>query len=131
MALTPKQENFARYVAEGKTQADAYRMAYDCENSSNDTIYSRASELMRDGQISARVEELKQGAAERVMWSREQSIRILADIAMGDEKDSDRVRAINELNKMHGFEAAQKVEHSGSMNLVSVLKELDERAKSR
>ena len=82
-------------------------------------------------EVSARVDALKQAAAERVLWTREQSIRILADIAMGAEKDSDRVRAINELNKMHGFEAAQKVEHSGSMNLVSVLKELDERAKSR
>ncbi len=131
MALTPKQESFARHVADGKSLADAYRMSYDCEKSADATVYNDAWKLTQNPDISARIEELKQGAAERVMWSREQSIRILADIAMGAEKDSDRVRAINELNKMHGFEAAQKVEHSGSMNLVSVLKELDERAKSR
>ena len=28
--LTPKQEKFAQCVADGMTQADAYRAAYDC-----------------------------------------------------------------------------------------------------
>jgi len=30
MNLTPKQEKFAQCVADGMTQADAYRVAYDC-----------------------------------------------------------------------------------------------------
>ena len=131
MALTARREAFARHIADGKSQADAYRAVYSTKNCTLATIHNEASKLMRIPEVSARVDALKQAAAERVLWTREQSIRILAEIAQAAEKDADRVRAINELNKMHGFEAAQKVEHSGAMSLVSVLKELDERAKPR
>jgi len=44
--LTPKQEKFAQSVASGKSQADAYRMAYNAENMKDETVWARASELM-------------------------------------------------------------------------------------
>jgi hypothetical protein len=67
MALTPKQERFAQLVAEGKTQADAYRGAYDVgENTKAATVIKRAGELMTDGAITGRIEELRKPIIEAV-----------------------------------------------------------------
>lgn len=52
MALTPKQELFAQEVASGKTQADAYRAAFNVGPTTKpETTYKRACELMADGNI--------------------------------------------------------------------------------
>jgi phage terminase small subunit len=61
--LTVKQEAFAVCVFKGMSQAQAYREAYDAENSSDGTIYKRASELMANGAVAGRVQELKNEAA--------------------------------------------------------------------
>lgn len=115
MSLTPKQEKFAQEVASGKSQADAYRAAFDCARSKPETVRRKASELMAHGNVSAMVEKLKEQLAEKSLWKREDSVNVLAKIAKAAEKDADRVRAVSELNKMHGFEAPQKVEHSGGV----------------
>ena len=57
--LTAKQDKFARLVAEGKTQADAYREAYNASNMKPETIHKRASELFLDGVVAGRIAELK------------------------------------------------------------------------
>lgn len=119
MSLTPKQEKFAQEVASGKSQADAYRAAFDCSKSSQTTIIKRASELMAKGDISGRVEKLKAELSAKALWTREESVNVLAQIAKAAEKDADRVRAVSELNKMHGFEAPQKVEHSGTVTAIT------------
>lgn len=119
MSLTPKQEKFAQEVASGKSQADAYRAAFNCAKSKPNTIIQSASRLMADRNISARVEELKAKLSEKALWTREESVNVLAQIAKAAEKDADRVRAVSELNKMHGFEAPQKVEHSGTVTAIT------------
>jgi hypothetical protein len=65
-ALTPKQEKFAQGVASGKTQADAYRAAYNANNMKDSTIWKKASLLMIKGEVRGRVEELKKVAAKSV-----------------------------------------------------------------
>jgi hypothetical protein len=57
--LTAKQEKFARLVAEGKTQADAYREAYNSSRMKPETIQNNAYMLMQNSEISARVDKLK------------------------------------------------------------------------
>jgi phage terminase small subunit len=67
MALTPKQERFAQLVAEGKTQADAYRGAFDTKPTTKpETIQNSAYKLMADPDISARVDELRKPIIESV-----------------------------------------------------------------
>lgn len=67
MALTPKQERFAQLVAEGKTQADAYRGAFDTKPTTKpETVQANASRLMADSNISARVDELRKPIIESV-----------------------------------------------------------------
>ena len=58
-SLTSKQEKFAQLVSQGKSQSDAYRGAFDAGNCSDKTIHEKASILMADGKISARVDELR------------------------------------------------------------------------
>ena len=57
--LTAKQDKFARLVAEGKTQADAYREAYNASNMKPETIQNSAYKLMQNGELSARVDIYK------------------------------------------------------------------------
>jgi len=59
MKLTDKQERFAIAVAEGKTQIDAYRLAYNTSKMTDKTAHETASRLMADHKVSARVEELR------------------------------------------------------------------------
>ena len=67
MTLTSKQERFAQEIASGKTQADAYRAAFDVHaNTKSETIHKRASELMKNGAITGRVEELRKPIIEEV-----------------------------------------------------------------
>lgn len=118
MALTAKQEAFAQAVAGGMTQADAYRASYDCENSSEQTIYDEASDLMRHPEIAPRVASLKEAIAIAAIWTRLDSVKTLAEIAQGeDAKANEKVSAIKELNAMHGFNAPTKLEVSGNFTL--------------
>lgn len=59
--LTGQQEKFALGVASGKTQVDAYREAYPKSNKwKDDSVYPKASALMANGKVSARVAELRE-----------------------------------------------------------------------
>lgn len=122
MALTPKQEKFAQEVASGKSQADAYRAAFNCVKSKPETVIQSASRLMADPNISARVGQLKAQLSEKALWTREDSVRILADIAKDEEASrKDRTGAIKVLNEMHGFFATHKIEVSGKLTLESLV----------
>lgn len=58
--MTPKQEAFAIAVSSGMTQADAYREAFNVKATTKpETVQNNASRLMKDTEVSARVEELK------------------------------------------------------------------------
>lgn len=116
MSLTPKQEKFAQEVASGKSQADAYRAAFNCANSKPQTVIENASRLMADSNVSARVDQLKEQLSEKALWTREDSVRILAEIAKDEEASrKDKTGAIKVLNEMHGFNAPKKIEHSGAI----------------
>lgn len=119
MSLTPKQERFAQEVASGKTQADAYRAAFDVKPTTKpETIYKRACELMADGNIRGRVEEIREAATERLVWTIQDSLDVLASIAKGldaDAKPSDKVNAVKAINAMYGIDAPSKVNMTGDM----------------
>jgi len=110
--LTPQHDRFAQEVAAGKSQADAYRIAYPRSVKwKPSSVWESASKLA--SKVSPRIEELRAELAAQSMWSKEQSVKVLAEIAMRAEKDADRVRAVAELNRMHGFEAETTVVHKG------------------
>jgi phage terminase small subunit len=108
--MTPKQEHFAQCIADGMTQADAYRAAFNVKPSTKpESVYQRASALMADVKISSRVAELKGALAKKALWTREMSVKALIQ-AYREGRPSDKVSAVKELNAMHGFNAPSKME---------------------
>lgn len=107
--LPPKQEAFAQAVADGKTLADAYRASYSTSKYKPEALWVNASKLMADARVALRVRVLREQLAEKALWKREDSVSVLSEIAHGGEKDADRVRAVAELNAMHGYDAPKKV----------------------
>lgn len=104
--LTIKQENFCQlYVSLGNA-SEAYRQAYNSK-AKHESVNVNASKLLADAKVSLRVADIRKELSDKALWSREDSIRILADIARGideDAKPSDKVNAVKVINSMHGWD---------------------------
>jgi hypothetical protein len=105
--LTAKQEQFALSIAEGTTQASAYRQAYDASGMKDGTVWSEAARLMRRPHVTARVEELRAEAElvrQGLLMSREEAILArLEHEALTAKTDSARIRALELLGKAAGL----------------------------
>lgn len=111
MTLTAKQESFAQAIASGLNQSDAYRSAYSAGGMKAATINVKASQLAADGKVAVRLAELRTKLQDKALWTRERSVKVLADIADSSEsKAGEVVNAVKELNSMHGFNAPTKHE---------------------
>lgn len=111
MTLTAKQEKFCQCIADGMNQSEAYRAAYSAGNMKAETVQSKACVLAKDGKVAARLRELRGALAASLVWTREQSVEVLAEIARGMEsKPGEKVSAVKELNSMHGFNEATKLD---------------------
>ncbi len=118
ISLTHQQEAFARAVAGGKNQSDAYREAYPKSLKWADKIlWSRASELMADGKVSGRVQELRKPAIARAELSVDAHIAKLAqirDAALEAADFSPAVRAEIAIGQVGGH-YVQKTEIVGNV----------------
>ncbi len=87
MALTPKQEKFAAGIAEGLSQAEAYRRAFPRSlDWKDETVWKRASEAAANREVSGRAEELRKKAADANEVTVERIVAELAKIAFGDAR---------------------------------------------
>lgn len=118
MAVTPRQEKFAQEVANGHSQAEAYRIAYPKSQLwKEEAVWSMASKLMRN--VSQRVDELRAQLEAKALWSREDSVRtLLANMADPEAKPSDKNAAVKILNEMHGYNAP--VKHDINMRVTAI-----------
>lgn len=121
MSLTSKQEKFAQCVADGMSQADAYRASYNCAKSKPESVQQLASRLMADVKVSSRVEELRKALAEKKLWERADSVKWLKkalQLAAQRKKPTEMVSSIRELNSMHGFNTPDIIiqDHRPSFN---------------
>lgn len=111
MTLTNKQEAFAQAIASGLNQSDAYRSAYNAAKMKPEVVNVKASQLAADGKVAVRVAALRTKLQDKALWTRERSVKVLADIAdSNDSKAGEVVSAVKELNSMHGFNAPTKHE---------------------
>ena len=115
-ALTKQQEGFARSVAKGMNQSDAYRANYDVTGL-KETTTEAASRLMRNSKVAAMVAELKGRMEKKLeakeLWTREQAVNALKYaliLAKNNGKPTEMVTAARELNVMHGYNAPSKIE---------------------
>lgn len=128
MALTAKMQVFCQESVNGKNISDAYRAAYKTDDMKPVTINGKAWKLNQRSDIRGRIAELKKKLADKNLWTREKSVRVLSDIADNAEKDSDKVSAVKELNSMHGFKEAEKHDHTSSDGSMSPSKDRQTRA---
>ena len=63
--LTPKQERFCQLYIELGNASEAYRQSYDASKMKPETINTKAKELLNNGKITVRIEELKAEHKER------------------------------------------------------------------
>ena len=115
--LTAKQEAFAQAIADGMSQAEAYRTAYDAENMADSSIYVEASKLIDNPNVAQRVKELKEALANRVLWTREMSVKALVQ-TYRESSGSVKVAAVKELNAMHGYNEPAKLQIDANIGIV-------------
>lgn len=116
LKLTQQQENFAsKYVECGNATA-AYKFAYPkSEKWKESAVWSESSKMLSNTKVLQRVNELKQELANKNLWTREDSVKILAEIANYTyQNNTDRINALKELNRMHGYEGVKKVDLQSS-----------------
>lgn len=97
--LNPRQKKFAEYYAQsGNTVQSAIQAGYS-ENYAN----GRAYELLGNVGVSEYIKELAEKAKdERILSAKDRQI-MLSDIARDNRNEpSDRIRAVDTLNKMTG-----------------------------
>ena len=121
--LTDKQEKFCLNIVNGMRQVDAYKDAYDAENMSDDAIYVEASKLVDNPKVSIRITELRDKAASSKIMSAIQRKEWLTNVINGSDTTSDKMKAMDILNKMDG-QYTTKVEANVQMTYEDKLKEM-------
>lgn len=131
--LTAKQEKFVQNIIDGMSQADAYRSAYNTKRMTDKTVWEKASKLMADGKVRARLQELRDLMMSPSIMSAQERLEYLTRVINGEEMEevpqivNDQVKvvkvpttlktklnAIDIMNKMQG-EYVQKVEANVSV----------------
>ena len=115
--LNAKQENFIQGIIKGLSQRQAYKEAYNAQYADKD-IDSKASTLFNSDKVQARYNELLQELEDKSIMTAKERMKWLSDVVRGNIKHisyggngeeyeneayiSDKLRAIDTLNKMSG-----------------------------
>jgi phage terminase small subunit len=101
--LTPKQEKFCQCVVSGMSAKDAYIMAYNTK-ASEQVLYNESSKLMLREDIQKKIEDMRKplvkAAQTTALSEREKKRAWLWNMIENATNDSDRIRAMDILNKM-------------------------------
>lgn len=85
--ITPKQERFLSVYLDTGNASEAYRQAYDCQRMKDATIAVKASELLKNGNISVRLRQLQSDLKRSSDIKKEAILEELAIIAFSDVRD--------------------------------------------
>lgn len=125
--LTPKREKFCQEMAKLGNQYQAYCNSFNAKNMKRETIDNRASELMKDGEIRARLQELAEEMKNKNIADAQEIQEALTRLIRGEVKEEcvtvegvgdgcseariitkqvtpkDRIKAAETLAKMRGY----------------------------
>lgn len=105
--LTIKQEAFAAAYVETSNASEAYRRAYDVNpDCKPNTVEKRACELLKNGKVAGRVDELRQRALLRhdiTIDSLTEMLRQDRDLAHQTMSPAAAVSAVMGIAKLHGL----------------------------
>jgi phage terminase small subunit len=117
MALTQKQENFCLAYIKTGNASEAYRQAYNAEKMKPESINVKACELLKDVNVTVRVNELKARAESKAIITLEQRKELLSRFAWEEETDKS-MKAIDLLNKMESvYIQKNQTELSGAVGV--------------
>lgn len=101
--LTKKQEDMAQGIANGLTNTEAYKQAYHVGDDLYDDKVNAYKTLKRNPKIMERVNQLRRQAEEQAILDRQARQALLTNFALDETvSNSDRLSAIDKLNKMSG-----------------------------
>ncbi len=75
--ITPRRETFCQAMLTAKDQSEAYRASFSTQNMLPATIHSKASILMADGKVRARIAELRAPVVEAAQITLESHLKRL------------------------------------------------------
>jgi phage terminase small subunit len=92
MALTDKQESFVQWLIQGKSQREAYKLAgYKTDSMADSVIDVKASELLKNGKVMVRYEELRtrlvKEAEDECIITAKEVLRRWKEIAFADPNE--------------------------------------------
>lgn len=119
--LTEKQEKFCKALIETGNQSEAYRRAYNTSRMKPESITSKAHELMKNGDVAVRLDELRKRAMKRhdcTVDSLVAELEEIKQVALAAEtpQTSAAVSAVMGKAKLCGL-GKQVVEHTGGVEL--------------
>lgn len=96
--LTTKQELFVQQLVAGQSQRQAYRKAYPSAKKWKDNVVdNKASELLKNGEVSVRYRELLKQFSNMALWSREQAF-IEYEWLKNQAKDDIKMQGVRQAN---------------------------------
>lgn len=122
----PKHEAFIQAIMQGKSQRQAYIIAYpNAAKWKPGTIDPKASNLFNEDKVQARYQELQKIALSKAIMSREERMLTLSDIALDPTMPpKSRMQAIDILNKMDG-DYTKKIEATITRPVDTVAHEIE------
>lgn len=117
--LTPKQEAFCLAFMETGNASEAYRRAYSAAKMKSSTVWRKATELLDNGKVTARLNELRSQAAEAARVTLQghlDDLKRLRDAAAGAEQFSAAIKAEIARGKAAGL-YTDKIDLSGGIEI--------------
>ncbi|MGL4569327.1 MAG: hypothetical protein ACRCU6_12475 [Fusobacteriaceae bacterium] len=111
--ITDKEEIFLQELIKGKSQREAYRIAYPNSKMKDKSVDVAASKLLKKDKVLLRYKELRQKTEETTLWSYEKAQEELLEMLKDSKSDGSytgRYNAIKELNALAGFYDKKKEE---------------------
>ena len=108
--LTAKQLKFCRNVADGKSNYEAYKNAYDCDNMKDSTIYTEASKLACKQEIQAQIKAMQKPMVQAIQIqninARQKQIQFIEErinLCKLNNDESSLIKYTDMLNKIFGL----------------------------
>ena len=114
--LTSKQEMFCLAYIETNNASEAYRRSYNADKMKPETINRKAAELMNNGKITARLEQLREPVRERAQITLESHLERLNHLSLMAEQAeqySAAIKAEESRGKVAGL-YVEKIDHTSS-----------------
>ncbi len=125
--LTIKQEGFCQtYIENDGNATEAYVDNYNTDNMKRTTITRKATELMANGIITARVDQLKERALSRhdiTVDTLSIELEEARTVANAEKQASAMVSATMGKAKLHGL-GSEKVKHEGNVTFAGLLADI-------